>query len=412
MLIGYEYDGNKKIKWCITKNDIFFSLNDISRSIGRSTSGLGHVVRDVDKSKLVYRGSEGVYVREKHLQKVKKYLETKDKYEYNLFVNEVMPLVLKIKEREFTMNNFKKYTFQDVNDVTQMIKYLCTGDKIWFDSVSFMEIVGMDCKPSLLSSMGVLVRKTKNSMLISKQSIIQMDHLIASGKISASQWDNKDVILHLVGNACESKKPNKVAETKSNEDPTESKSYYILERDIPSSKIKNLEGKGYKYASISAPPFGHIPVMYNKQNRETIRGVQKLLEVRLNCKSKIKEIEGWVLSQLKDKNDISNDDVNFIAKSMGCTPFKFYQFIQEFGYTKNKDKVWTIKQSNPITEPMFLPEPQPETKTIRYKELVSSKGWWLFKSEIWEVKEIKVPESEVDSFKGTIKNKCEILEII
>ncbi|HCG9637523.1 hypothetical protein ACSTKO_02375 [Vibrio parahaemolyticus] len=60
----------------------------------------------------------------------------------------------------------------------------------------------------------------------------------------------------------------------------------------------------------------------------------------------------------------------------------------------------------PLVE--FLPTP---TKTIKYKELVSSKGWWVFKKEVWEAKEVDVYEDEVDSFVSSLTNNCEIIEI-
>jgi len=407
MLTGYVYNKSKKIKWCITRGEIYFCLNDISKYLGRYSIGLSQSIKGLNRCKIVYRGNEGTYLNENQLLRVKKFLENKDHYEYNLFVNEVMPLVKKIKEQELIMNNFKKYTFQDVNDVTQTINYLCSGDKIWFDLPNFLNIVGFKGDVTDVTTKGVFVRKTKRSTLINKQSITQMDQLIIEGKLSANQWDNKDAILHLLGNACETKKSGEVVKPKPELEP-----YYIVERDIPTLKVKHFENKGYKYARVSLPPFGSVPVVYNKQGKVTIRGTQKMLEKRFNCKDKIEEIEKWVLNQFNNKNDISNKDVIYISESIGCTPFKFYQSIQEKGYTKNKDKVWTLKQEKPDPAPMFLPEPQPETKTIRYKELVSSKGWWLFKNEVWEVKSIEVLASEVEAFKDTIENHCEIIEII
>lgn len=408
MLTGYVYNKSKKIKWCITRGEIYFCLNDISKYLGRYSIGLTQSVKGLNRSKIVYRGNEGTYLNENQLLKVKKFLENKDQYEYNLFVNEVMPLVLETKEREFTMNNFKKYTFQDVNDVTQTINYLCSGDKIWFDLPNFLNIVGFKDDLTAITTKGVFVRKTKRSTLINKQSITQMDQLIIEGKLSANQWDNKDAILHLLGNACNtSRKPSKPTPKKL----VELKPYYIIGRDIKEIEVAYFKERGYKKSKISLTPFGYVTVIYNKEN-ETLKRVQELLSERFNCKSKIKEIEEWALHNYKNKIQITPSEIEYSAEAMGCTTSKFYTFIKQLGYTKIKNGVWEIKQEKLESEPVFLPELQPETKTIRYKELVSSKGWWLFKNEIWEVKSIEILASEVESFKGAIENPCEIIEII
>lgn len=96
------------------------------------------------------------------------------------------------------------------------------------------------------------------------------------------------------------------------------------------------------------------------------------------------------------------------SSKVGCSKSEIDTFIN---HLEDQDSVGNevempCKEEKPIVE--FLPTP---TKTIKYKELVSSKGWWVFKKEVWEAKEVDVYEDEVDSFVSSLTNNCEIIEI-
>lgn len=411
MLTGYVYKEDKNLRWLYHQGSFYINLQDISKWIGRYPNGLSYVCSGVNNSYKVFV-NRYAFVRIDKLNLIEKTLEHKNKYEYNLYIEEIKPLLNKIQKKEKNMEKpkgrYKSYTFQDVNDVKQTIHYTYFKGEVWFNVKDFTKIVGIYKEDNELKEEGVNLRKVPKSTLINKTSIDQLENLVVKGEIYAENWDNKDAILHLLGNKYS-------GGSKNSSDFFEKfktlKPYYIVGKDITDFEAECLVPRGYSYAKISTPPFGNLDVMYNIL-RTTPINVQTELKEKMKCQSTLDDIKAWVKRHYDVKQDIQKGDIKLKANQLGCNIPKFYTYMKEMGYCQLSPEVWTLKQEKLDSEPMFLPEPQPETKTIRYKELVSSKGWWLFKNEVWEVKSIEILASEVESFKGTIENTCEIIEII
>lgn len=143
--------------------------------------------------------------------------------------------------------------------------------------------------------------------------------------------------------------------------------------------------------------------------------------VRINKLSdKIKHLVTSHLEALEFKECISRDNVviDFKLRIKGLGLYKQYSSKNDCSKTEIDNFINNLMDQNLINEEVsckeekevveFLPVP---TKTVRYKELVSSKGWWIFKKEVWETKEADVYEDEVDSFVSSLRNTCEIIEI-
>lgn len=197
------------------------------------------------------------------------------------------------------------------------------------------------------------------------------------------------------------------------------KNYYVVGEDISIKKyneVRKLKNSNYSSLVINISPLGNKTVLF-KYREVKSSYVKEELKSRFKTQDKLNEIREWVLNHKDNNSNITTSMIKTTANTLKVKPPKFYDFMKEEGYVKAGDCLWVIANNYLPKDPVLLPEelgeePEPLTKTIRYKELTDQKGWWVFKKETWEVKEVSVPEDQVESFKNSLQNQCEILEII
>lgn len=400
---------------------LWLNVRNLSQLVGegsRIAAPLHYITKKLPKKdKLInnpYGNKSGaLYIKERQVGKVKERIKNTNLD--NTLINSLESSIENIKE----INNMNKHLntlkFQNSNDQPSEVKWFVDDDQVvWYDSVNILSNLGFTKSGfTIKEEIGKIYLERNEPKKLragrihwNKESISVLKEIVDE-KVVNGFWDNIEIIFNLINQ-----------EIKKCEDEYEKLldvDCHIVS-DLYSKQVQFLLDNGWylSRSKVVIPLHKHVNVIY-KRGKITLDGCKEYLKSVTGFEEKLSELKGKVDHIIKDKSSISTKDID------GCFSLQELHFVyihlKQKGFIKNNNnKSWDLnvvennkvscKEEKPVVE--FLPTP---IKTIKYKELVSSKGWWVFKKEVWEVKDVDVYEDEVDSFVSSLTKNCEIIEI-